>query len=443
MDVPIHTYRDAIEYLFPKRRGDLLYNLEKIQRLLGMLEDPHRDLRGALVAGSKGKGSVTAMLHAILSRSGNRVGRYTSPHLRRFNERITVDVHIPDRDVVELTRELYPYVEQMGAEGWRWTLSFFEVVTSMAFLHFAREGCDAVVLEVGMGGRLDATNVLMNEVAVITPLEMEHAGVLGDSIRHIAREKAGVIGANSEVIANCAPEPLEEIRSRCEVTGSRLHLLGGSFSCSRESFDQEGEVFTYLSGRDEMRALRLPLHGAHEVANAACAVRAAFAMEERLGLRLTETGIREGLGTLVWPGRVQVVRSEPSIVVVDCAHTPMSASALASALGDIFPEREFDIISGLLKDKDVYGFFSELERICGCVHVVPVPSPRSSPPEDISAVISRMGTPHDVHGSLREGIACAASGGRDMLIAGSIFLAGEALDVLEAGLGAGERHQNP
>ena len=429
MPIPIHTYEDVTNYLFPKRRGDFVYNLEKVSALLGRFGDPHLALKGAIVTGSKGKGSVTAMMHNILRCSGNRTGRFTSPHVIRLNERIFIDREIPDRELVALTRKVHSVIEEMAGNP-DTTLSFFEIITAMGFMHFASKRCDAVVLEVGMGGRLDSTNVLRNDVAVIMPIELEHTETLGKTIRAIATEKAGVIKSRCDVVANCSEEALGPIRARCRETGSELLRLGVDFDCRRRAHDIEGETLDYISDGMKLEGLRIPLHGAHEVQNATCAIRACISMKERLGLELTENGIRKGLGTVDWPARIQIYRREP-LLVIDCAHTPRSAQVLASTLEELFPGKRHHLVAGSLADKDVGGFFAPLKRICERVHIAPVSSPRALAPEKTAAILAGIGIPYDKHASIEEAYACATRASKSVVVTGSIFLAGDVLAMLE------------
>ncbi|HLF06628.1 MAG TPA: folylpolyglutamate synthase/dihydrofolate synthase family protein [Thermoplasmata archaeon] len=432
-------YKDAINYLISKHRMDLPYGLEKITSFLDELGNPHRDLRGAIVTGSKGKGSVTAMLHSILRASGNRVGRNTSPHLVRFNERIVVDSEIDDREVTHFAASWLPQIEAREARGREHTLTFFEISTAMAFQHFLDRDCDAVVMEVGMGGRLDATNMLMNDVSVITPIELEHSKVLGASVEEIAREKAAVIkappGGKGEVVTSTSGDALAVVEERAKSIGVETRLLGREFEVSRKAYSPiKGGYFDLKSKGHEMASLLTPLHGAHEVENAGVAVEAALSMERALGLKVTEAGIRAGLESVRWPARIQFVRTPPiAPLVLDCAHTIGSARALARTLKELTPGTKYNIIISLLADKDARGVFSELLPLAARFHLCPVKSARAAKEEDLKAVLSSLGAEHDSHTSLESAVDCAEKRAKPRLgtlICGSVYLAGEAMGLL-------------
>jgi len=429
MDIPISSYRDVTSYLFPKRRGDLQYNLEKISIFLKRLGDPHHTLRGGIVTGSKGKGSVTAMMHSILRASGNRAGRFTSPHVIRLNERIMVDREISDEELISLTRMAYPVIEDLDRSP-ETRLSFFEIITGIGLRYFSDMRCDAVILEVGMGGRLDATNMLKNDVAVITPIELEHIETLGRTIPAIAREKAGIIKSGCDVVVNCNDDALAPIRERCRETGSTLWMLGEGFSGIRKRFDIRGEWFDYISEDMRLEDLYIPLHGIHEVENAACAIMGCELLSRKTGVTLTEKGVRDGLASVRWPARIQIITVDP-LLVIDCAHTPGSAQALINTLGELFPGKKYHFVAGILADKDIRGVFTQISRAAEFVHLSPVPSPRFEPPEKVAHILRELGIPHDIHTSSQEALACAQRSSKSVVVTGSIFLAGEILALID------------
>jgi dihydrofolate synthase/folylpolyglutamate synthase len=316
--------------------------------LLSRLGNPQKKLKAIHIAGTKGKGSTAVMAASILSAAGCRTGLYTSPHLISFRERIQIDGKmIPETDLAVLTAEVRPAAEAVAASRFG-APTFFEVYTALAFRYFARQKTDRVVIEVGLGGRLDATNVIEPLACGLTPISLDHTRELGRTIAAIAAEKAGIIKPGVPVFSAAQPPAAGRvIAAACRkkkapltrvVPGSGFTFIG----CGRQ-----GTVFRLPGGR----MFTTPLLGRHQAANAALAV--ALARQVRPGL--SDRAIQPGLDRVRWPGRVQVIRSRP-LVIVDGAHNAASARALLDALRDVFRYRRLIVVAGMAGNKDIAAF---------------------------------------------------------------------------------------
>jgi dihydrofolate synthase/folylpolyglutamate synthase len=378
------TYAAAVDFLYGIRLHGQKLGLDTMRELVRRLGDPHRNLRFIHIAGTNGKGSVAAMLAAVL---GDRAGLYTSPHLVSFCERFQIGGRpIAESEVVRLVEHLRPLLADFPERA----PTFFEVVTAMALVYFREQRADPVVWETGLGGRLDATNIVTPLVAVITPISFDHQQYLGTTLAEIAGEKAGIIKPGVPVVT--APQPpaaLAVIRQACAARGCRLIEV-------REPLDWE-----------------VPLVGAHQRWNCATAVAA---------LRLlgwADTAIRAGLKKTSWPGRFQVL---PGPVVLDGAHNPAGAEALAATLRAQYPGRKIALILGVLRDKDYRAVCRILAPVADQIYCVPVRSERTSAPEALAAVCG--GT---VCRGLPEAYARARAAAEVVVVSGSLFLVGEAL----------------
>lgn len=444
-------YQAALDYIFnyvdyERRRSvpydEAAWNLDRTRRVLAALGDPHAGLRYVHVAGSKGKGSTAANVEAVLRASGLRTGFYTSPHLHTFRERIRVDgALISQEDVVRLLAQCQPAVEAVPG------ITTFEIITALALLHFAQQRVAWVVLEVGLGGRLDATNVVTPAVSVITPISYEHTALLGNTLDKIAREKAGIIKAGVPVV--CAPqagEALTAIQQVADQQGSSLVLMGRDWRWRSAADDLDGQVFEVTSPADaaaegsgqlsglpsSLRDLYTPLLGSHQLANATTAI-AACDQAARLGAPIDEQSVRRGLAAVVWPARLEILQrsqaNQPA-VVVDSAHNDTSARLLRSALASYFPGQRVRLVVGVSNDKDIDALLGAL--LPGAEALVAVRSrhPRASDPAEL-AQRARALAPDvviEVAETVAAGLATATDGvGSDVVVclAGSLFVAAE------------------
>ena len=384
-------YEESLAWLYATQQFGIKLGLENIRGLLEALDDPRKELSFLHVAGTNGKGSVCAMLDAILRASGRRTGLYTSPHLVEFRERIRVDGEkIPPQDVASgltILREI--------SGGWSHSPTFFEISTALALRHFADERCDLVVLETGMGGALDATNAVIPLVSVITPIALDHMRWLGGTVAEIAREKAGIIKPGAPVVSAAQPPEAAAALAQCAAAaGSSLEFIEAPY--------ERAEI---------------GLRGVHQKENAALAVAALRAA----GVKVSGEAVRRGLRDVRWPGRFQVVGER---FVLDGCHNPHAAEQLLVNWRDAYGMEKATVIFGALADKDYFAMLRVLEPISREVFLVPIASERSAATEALAASCAVR---HRIFQSVSE--ALEASQGRT-LVTGSLFLVGEVLKLL-------------
>ena len=400
--------------------------LERITDLLQRLGDPHKQLKFVHITGTNGKGSVAAMLTSTLNAAGYNVGRFTSPHLRFYNERINVaGVDISDEDLCLLAEEIKPAVESMVEKP-----TEFELWTAMAMCYFCKRGCDIVVLEVGLGGRLDSTNVIpAPEVAVITNLALEHTEYLGDTIEKIAFEKAGIIKPGCDVVLYGQGEEAQNVvRAKCEECGCKL-VITDSKQQELHKSDLFGQVFTYR----HREQLRLRLIGTYQYRNAAVALDAIDVLKQR-GFNIPEQAVVDGFANVVWRGRFEVLRREP-LVIVDGAHNPNGVEELANCLNAYLPGKKVTFLMGVLADKDYVSMLNSILPMARRFVTVTPESERALPSADLKREIeTRLHIPAVDGGDIKQGIATAlAQAEKDdvIVIFGSLYQVGEVHEAFE------------
>lgn len=421
------------------------FDLTRMRTLLARLGDPQRRLPAVHVAGTKGKGSVSAMTASILRAAGYKVGLYTSPHLNDFCERMQLDGEpISHEALADLTTEMRPLIDALP------NVTTFEITTALAHQWFALAGAEFTVFEVGLGGRLDATNVLYPNVCAITSISYDHTQLLGKTLPEIAEEKAGIIKAGAPVIsAPQDPSALDKITQVARERGARLRVVGGptaprhDWIYERDSFDLHGQTFSIepetalqaeLGGWPRTQ-FALPLLGQHQVDNAAVAVAITEELRQQ-GFHLTLDHIHEGLAHVDWPGRFEVFQdpAHHKIIVIDCAHNRDSAAKLAATLHELYPGQKPALIFGASDDKDVSGMFAELLPNVSAVYLAKADHPRASNPDHLAATVTASGfalsvnVTHTVEQALAEARASEAP---MILITGSIFLVADLRAQLE------------
>jgi len=381
------------------------FKLDHIRQLLARLGNPHHGLPIVHIAGTKGKGSTAAMTGAVLTAAGYRTGVYTSPHLDRVEERIAVDGSPCSSDeFVALVARVAPAVEAMDREATACSSpdsgpTYFDVTTAMALVHFADRKVDAAVLEVGLGGRLDSTNVCEPLVSVITSISFDHTKLLGSTLESIAREKAGIIKPGVPVVSSAvSPEPQEVIRHVCREKGCRLVELGVDFDSTYdpphqvESAPGMGKMdFHYrVAGREhQYRNVLLKLLGRHQAANAAVAL-AALAELRALGWAIPEQAVHDGLAQVVWPARVELVARRPAIIV-DAAHNLASVDALTRVLDESFSAPRRLLVFATTREKDAPGMLSLLvSRFDHVVFTRYLSNPRAVPPQELETIAAEL-----------------------------------------------------
>jgi dihydrofolate synthase / folylpolyglutamate synthase len=414
------TYAEAVARIQALRGGEhagMRQGLERIEGLLDALGRPEQRYRLVQVGGTNGKGSVSAMLAAILKAAGHRVGLYTSPHLVSFRERIRVDGEpIPEDGVVD-------GVEALGTLVARVDATMFEATTALALDHFAQEAVDIAVLEVGLGGRLDATTVGRPEVAVISRIDLDHQAVLGPTLEAIAGEKAAIIRGGVAVSAAQAPEAERVIVARARAVGVPLLLEGRDLSVAVERRGPDGQRLTCAGPGWSLAGLELGLAGSYQPSNALLAVAAA----RELGA--AEAAIRDGLAHARWPGRFQIFRRASGFLVLDGAHNPAGARALAASLRDVFGEVPVTFVLGILADKDAGGIVAALAPLAHRIVLVAPMSPRATTPDALRLLVPAAVRTVEIAGSPAEALERAGRGATAPIIcvAGSLFLIGDVL----------------
>lgn len=442
------NYPQALEYIYSfvdyglKSRykySPETFDLTRMRTLLARWGDPQRRLPAVHVAGTKGKGSVSAMSASILRAAGYKVGLYTSPHLEDFCERLQLDGQpISPEALADLTTELRPIVDSLPG------VTTFEITTALANQWFARAEVDLAVFEVGLGGRLDATNVLYPNVCAITSISYDHIQLLGKTLREIAAEKAGIIKPGVPVIsAPQDPSALAQIEAVAHERGARLRVVGRDWIYARDSFDHHGQSFRVQPspelqtelGEWPLTHFTLPLLGQHQIDNAAVAV----AVTQELciqGFAITREATRQGLANVIWPGRFEVF-TDPTThktIILDCAHNRDSAAKLVATLIENYPSARPVLIFGSSDDKDVSGMLTELLPHVTTVIMARADHPRASDPGQLAntaasvvnatnGVALSVNVSHTVSQAL---VAAQASVESLILITGSIFLVAEA-----------------
>jgi len=414
------TYAEAVARLLALRGGEhagMRQGLDRIEGLLDALGRPEQRYRLIQVGGTNGKGSVAAMLAAILKSAGHRVGLYTSPHLVSFRERIRVDGEpIPEDGVVD-------GVEALGTLVARLDATMFEATTALALDHFAREAVDVAVLEVGLGGRLDATTVGTPEVAVIARLDLDHQAVLGATLAEIAAEKAAIIRGGVAISAAQAAEAARVIADRASAVGVPLLVEGRDLAVTVERRGPDGQRLTCAGPGWSLSGLELGMPGSFQPSNALLAVAAA----RELGAR--EPAIREGLARAWWPGRFQVFRRERGFLVLDGAHNPAGARALAASLREVFGSSRVTFVLGILRDKDAPGIVAALAPVADRFVLVASSNRRATTPDALRAIMPAAVTRVDIAGSPADALALAVRTDATPIVcvAGSLSLIGDVL----------------
>ncbi|HEX5939527.1 MAG TPA: Mur ligase family protein, partial [Dehalococcoidia bacterium] len=360
------------------------FDLRRMESLLARLGSPQRGRRTIHVAGSKGKGSITTMVAAILREAGHRAGLYTSPHLHRYEERFSVDHEIvgPER-FAALVATVSPALEAESHEGHFGEPSTFEALTAMAFVLFAEEGCDVQVLEVGLGGRLDATNVeLDDKLCVISPIGLEHAAILGDTVAAIAAEKAAIIGSGDTAVMSPQRESAAEVvRARCAETGVTLHEVSALVRARPGALGLEGREVVVQTTRQRYE-FRSPLLALEQVHNAAAAV---LTSELFLG-DLEPSVVKRALSNVRILGRQELIKRKPPILV-DVAHSEDSVRSLVNTLNEL-GVRNVTLVFAPLADKRIVAMAETLAPLCGSVIVAPAPHPRAAEVSDVVAAFA-------------------------------------------------------
>ena len=412
-------YKEALEYINGVSWQNTKPGLERISELLSRMGNPQSELRFVHVAGTNGKGSICAMLASVLKKAGYKTGLFTSPYISRFNERMQINgEEIYDRELADIVTQLKPHADAMDDHP-----TEFEMMTAAALRWFADKKCDIVVMEVGLGGRWDATNVIpLPDCAVIANIGLDHTQILGSTLEEIAAEKAGIIKCGGRVVLyQQSSEVTELIREVCDLRGAELRVP--DFGDIEPEFDStDGQVFSY---RGESYAI--PLLGEHQLYNCATALEAIGVLRV-CGFDIPHEAVEAGLYAVSWPARFEIVSDEPYFVV-DGGHNPQCAAALSDCVTHYFPDMKRVLLAGVLADKD-YGRIFDILAPCFDAFVCVTPkSPRALPAEKLAELLEKYGKPVETAPTVGAGVRQALELAEDMdamvCAAGSLYICGE------------------
>ena len=388
-------YLDALEWIHSLGRFGIKPGLERVLALLEMLGNPQQRIRFVHIGGTNGKGSTAAMLASVLRTAGYSIGLYTSPYLLSFTNRMAVNgSDIDHRDLVNLVDRIRPMVETISKDPDLGDMTEFEVVTVLALTFFAEQEVDLVILEVGLGGRLDATNVVTPLLSIITNISLEHTEILGSTIEAIATEKAGIIKRERPLLTAAEDErALSVFEARCaalEAPMTRIYPTPGDSGglpsaipvAVLQKITAAGQIFSYNGLSLQLEDLFIPLRGAYQLNNAATAL-AALEMLAKNGFTVNENDLREGLAKTEWPGRLELLRREP-LLIMDGAHNPAAMEKLAEAIPSYFTYRRLILVIGMLADKDTAAMLGSILPLADSVIFTKPLLPRAADPDDIA-----------------------------------------------------------
>ncbi len=427
-------YNAALDYLYSfvdyslKHASELAkadFNLDRMSALMARLGNPQNEYKIIHVAGTKGKGSTSALIASALQAAGYRTGLYTSPHLQDYAERIQVNGQpIPHATLADLVDEIRPAVAAVPY------LTTFEITTALGFLYFARAGCDAAVVEVGLGGRLDATNIITPLVSVITSISYDHTAVLGNTLTLIAKEKAGIIKPGIPVVV--APQ-VEEARLVFEHIAAERHspltLVEREISHATRQQSLDGQEITFNASRFGIQNFeaKIPLLGAHQRENAAAAL-AALRVADQSGLPVSLDAVKQGFAAARWPCRFEVARREPPLIF-DSAHNADSFQKLDATLEDFFPQRPVILILGVSEDKHLADMLTAIRSRLRLLIATRADHPRALSAESVAETAARLGVASEVvtpvSAALARALEISAKDGSIILSAGSMFVTAE------------------
>jgi dihydrofolate synthase/folylpolyglutamate synthase len=415
-------YQRSLDYLYGLEKFGMIFGLTKVEEILEAVGNPHREIQAIHIGGTNGKGSTAAIIASILRREGYRVGLYTSPHLIRFTERMKVnEKEIEKEEVASLTEWMRERIETAGIAP---PFTFFDFTTAMVFLYFKQKMVDLAVLEVGLGGRLDSTNVIDPLLSVITNIGKDHEDVLGKGILGIAKEKAGIIKESRPLItAATQPQVLRLFSKICREKKAPFFRVGKEF---RYVLAGEGS-FSYEGLHRKLWGLSLNLRGLHQMINATTALGAMEILDD-LGYRVSNDAMTEGLKEVDWPGRLEVVCSSPR-VLLDGAHNPDGALSLKESLEKDFEYHHLVLLIGIMKDKDVHSILHSLSPLADRIILTRPGTDRAASPALLRKALGRNGKKAEVIEDFRKAInkGLSLTGEEDILcITGSLYTVGEA-----------------
>ena len=394
--------------------------LSRTEKLLSLMDNPHKKLKFVHVAGTNGKGSTSACVASVLQSAGYKTGLYTSPYINVFNERMQIDGQmISDDELCEMCEYIKPFSDSMTDDP----PTEFELITALAMEYFNRNGCDIVVLEVGMGGELDSTNIIDSpECAVITAIDLDHTSFLGSTVEEVACAKAGIIKKGTKVaLYDCEKSVYDVFEGKCKEVGASLSVAGFE---KIENVNAGLRYITFDYGK--YKNLTLSLIGSYQPKNASVAITAIELLRGK-GYRISDDDIYEGLKNVKWPGRFEILGENP-VFVLDGAHNPHGMRATADSLKNHFDGRKIHFVVGAMADKDVKGMMSMLVPMADSFIAVKPDNPRAMEAEDLSALLCSVGAKAQSCDSIGKAVKLAVEkAGKDGIVAclGSLYFSGE------------------
>lgn len=427
------NYQQVTDYLYSLKLLGIKLGLESVKSLLESMGNPQNKFKSILVGGTNGKGSNVAMIASILKEAGYKVGIFTKPHLSSFTERIVINnERIPEEDVVRLVEYVKSAIENIKKDPDFRHPTFFEVTTAIAFKYFEEKEVDFAVLEVGMGGRLDAVNVVDPLISVITNISLEHTKVLGDTVLKIAREKAGIIKQNGILITATEDDKVFSLFKKiCEDKKSRIFRVGEDIKFEEVDFDINGQTFNIKVFDRNYENLCTPLLGVHQLFNASSAIGAIEALKIR-GIHIKEESIKLGLKKVKWPGRVEIVQKNP-LVVLDCAKDPVAMKKLKEAVLKYFKYDKLILVIGISSDKDINSMMNEIVPISDFVVVTKHKiMDRGTDTKLLAELVRKYSKDYTIVEDVKDAVkkALSLAGEKVMvLVTGSLFSVGEAREI--------------
>jgi dihydrofolate synthase / folylpolyglutamate synthase len=420
-------YNQVIEYILQMEKFGIKFGLSNITKLLSHLGNPHNNYPTIHVAGTNGKGSTVAIMEAILTAAGHRVGVYTSPHLVDFRERIKISGRLIEKKyITDFFNNNRKKIESLP-------ITFFEAVTALAFAYFSEEKVDVALIETGMGGRLDATNVITPKVIVITNVETEHTQWLGFKIRQIALEKAGIIKTGVPVVtAAMNLDARKVIRQVCIQNKSKLISIFDETQWVIKNMTQESSELDIFTRSNKYYNLRLALSGRHQIENAICALIATELFEQETGMRSSAAAVATGFRTVKWEGRLQKIAQSPDIIL-DVAHNPAAITRIREYFKEFYPDKNIIAVFGILSDKDFHKMLKELDTIANVIILTRPMTERAADPNMLADDIAKIHGNFQVIPKVRDAYQSAkelCKPDEVILVTGSHYTVGEVLSNL-------------
>ncbi len=414
------NYEESLNYIHSVNWMGSKPGLSRTTHLLEKLGNPHKGLKFIHIAGTNGKGSTASMLSSILTRAGYKTGLYTSPYINRFNERMRVNgIDITDEEVAELATLLKPFTDEMTEDR----PTEFETITGMAMEFFKRREVDIVILEVGLGGLLDSTNVIdPPELAIITAMGYDHTKELGETMTEIAGEKGGIIKENCDVVIYGQDPEAESVFRKIAAEKSATIYKPDFDKITAKSCDLDGQTFDYADRKD----LRIPLIGSYQTKNTAVVLTAVDVLRSK-GWNLPEDVVREGLANTFWPARFEVLSKEP-VFIVDGGHNPHGITGTAESLRKLFPDKKFTFVTGVMADKDVEKILGLIVPIAERFITVCPDNPRAMKADVLAGRIRALGVDAQPAETVAAGVAKAIEiAGKDGIVCalGSLYMSGD------------------